>query len=129
MTFNKRIEHLVNLEKSQAEFARKTGISKGALNRVVKEKGGMSNSSIEQILNSYPGLSARWLLTGEGEMWDEGAQGDLEACREENARLREEVERLKKENKRIYGNIDDIRKLNDYLEKDNDRLLKKLGLK
>jgi DNA-binding XRE family transcriptional regulator len=129
MTLSERIAYLSEREKSQAEFSRKVGINRATINRIIKEGSGMSNTSLELVLKAYPKLSARWLLTGEGEMWAEGPAGELEACREEVARLEKEVARLEQENKRIYGNIEDIRKLNDYLEKDNERLLEKLGLK
>ncbi|MDM1397087.1 peptidase S24 [Myroides odoratimimus] len=60
-----RILKIIELNKiSKSEFYRKTGLSNGFLDKV-KDIGA---SKLEQILKSYPNISEKWLLTGEGEM-------------------------------------------------------------
>lgn len=60
-----RILKIIELNKiSKSEFYRKTGLSNGFLDKV-KDIGA---SKLEQILKSYPEISEKWLLTGEGEM-------------------------------------------------------------
>ncbi|MDP4202457.1 MAG: hypothetical protein Q8861_07160 [Bacteroidota bacterium] len=46
------------------EFYKKTGISNG----ILSQNNGLSEENILKILNKFPELSERFLLTGEGEM-------------------------------------------------------------
>jgi transcriptional regulator with XRE-family HTH domain len=125
MTLSERIATLCEVEKSQAEFSRKTGLNRGTLNQVLNQGRGMTNSSLELILKAYPNLNARWLITGEGETWeaeeDVQLKKELEETKQELAEVKEKLE----SKERVIGSLS---KLSDILQKDNDRLLKKLGL-
>lgn len=76
MTVNQRITKIYeNLQISQYRFAKDTGISTATLNNIVLDSEGKpSFTTIQKILNSYENLNARWLITGEGEMWLNGGQ-------------------------------------------------------
>lgn len=76
MTVNQRITKIYeNLQISQYRFAKDTGISTATLNNIVLDSEGKpSFTTIQKILNSYKNLNARWLITGEGEMWLNGEQ-------------------------------------------------------
>jgi len=51
------------------ELAQWAGISKSAVSQVLTGKTGISLKSIQNILDVHKELNARWLLTGEGEMY------------------------------------------------------------
>jgi transcriptional regulator with XRE-family HTH domain len=61
---------------SASELARKTGLSSQYISNVLKRDGDMTNSYLASILNAYPTLNARWLLTGEGDMWESPEEKD-----------------------------------------------------
>ncbi|MBT3243293.1 MAG: helix-turn-helix domain-containing protein [Bacteroidetes bacterium] len=51
------------------ELAMWAGISKSAVSQVLNGRTGISLKSIQNILEVHKELNARWLLTGEGEMY------------------------------------------------------------
>lgn len=60
------------------EFYKKTGISNG----ILSQSNGLSEENILKILNNFPELSEKFLLTGEGEMLKSDASQDF--CVTEN---------------------------------------------
>lgn len=44
------------------------GISNGYLSKTKKNEGNVSSNILEKIVNYYPDVNTRWLLTGKGEM-------------------------------------------------------------
>jgi transcriptional regulator with XRE-family HTH domain len=125
MAISERIKKLCDIEGSQANFIRKTGINRGTVNQIINQNGGMTNSSLELVLKAYPNLNARWLITGEGETWEAEEDVQLKKELEETKRELAEVKEKLESKERVIGSLS---KLSDILQKDNDRLLKKLGL-
>lgn len=63
------------IKKRLAEFAYKIGINKRQLTKIMGvsevffvSSGGMSEEKIAMVIEKYPQLNARWLLTGQGDM-------------------------------------------------------------
>lgn len=102
---------------SQGAFAKQIGLAQTLINRTVLGKSMPSFDAIEKIYRAFPGLSGRWLLTGEGEMWEDGQKAihqvavgngnhqvaTLDQCRdrvvalEERVRLLEDLVQTKEE--------------------------------
>lgn len=70
MSVNQRIEELYNFQKfSQSEFSKVVGVPQSRLNNQVLGKNGVGLDTIVSIVETFKDLNARWLLTGEGEMF------------------------------------------------------------
>lgn len=50
----------------------KSGLTIGIINSARKRRSSLSGENIEKILNAFKDINARWLLTGEGEMLQNG---------------------------------------------------------
>lgn len=74
MSVIERLKILVDKEKSQADFCRKCHITTAALSYMLLKGKDISSSILGNILVAYPTLSARWFLTGEGEMYRNGVR-------------------------------------------------------
>jgi hypothetical protein len=72
MSIRERIKYLIELAGSQTKFARATDISVQTIAKFTSVEGHVRSDTLEAILNSYPNLNARWLLTGVGEIWEDG---------------------------------------------------------
>ena len=69
MTVNQTIEILLKNKKlTQQEFGIQLGVTKQTINNWVTGVVQIPTKHIITILNLYPELNARWLLTGAGEM-------------------------------------------------------------
>lgn len=68
--FRELLEELKNsgLITNDADFARKTDVKRSYISELRNEKRVLTATYIERIYNSFPCVSQRWLLTGEGEM-------------------------------------------------------------
>jgi transcriptional regulator with XRE-family HTH domain len=121
MTISERLASIVDIEKNQAEFCRKTGIGRATLNQIIRGNRNMSSSTIEMVLKAFPKLNARWLITGEGEIW----KSDYE---EKYKNLSQEVEDLLKELEEKTNVIKNLNKFSEYLQRENERLIKDLDL-
>ncbi len=71
LTVNERIKSLKNnTKKSTEEFAKFIQTPYGTLNGVIgTRKSSPSYAVLFAIIKAYPNLNARWLITGDGEMW------------------------------------------------------------
>lgn len=69
MSISECIEALVDYEGSQRKFAEKTGIAQTTISRMVSKQGNIRSDNILAIVEAYPNLNVKWLITGEGEMW------------------------------------------------------------
>lgn len=58
------------LKLTQKAFAQRLGIQQGFLNTVLKGKKGIGHTILINIAKEYKNLNLRWLLTGEGEMFE-----------------------------------------------------------
>jgi transcriptional regulator with XRE-family HTH domain len=63
-----RILQLVQIksENNQTKFAESTGISKAQISNIIGKKHAPGFHTISRIIKSFPDISARWLLVGEG---------------------------------------------------------------
>jgi transcriptional regulator with XRE-family HTH domain len=52
------------------KLSAKTGVTNATISKIVSKGGNARSDTLEAILKAYPNLSARWLLTGEGPMWE-----------------------------------------------------------
>ena len=68
-TIQERIFQLINTEKSQAAFNKKTGWTSGDISHLKnKPDKSIALEKLKCILDAYPSVSAEWLMRGEGEM-------------------------------------------------------------
>jgi len=113
MSINKRVSETRKILKlTQQEFADTMEISRQSVNNIEKNKHVPGSDLIAKILDKYPNLNARWLLTGEGKMFSREKMPNrvneplenyatdyrdkyVQALERENELLREENERLK----------------------------------
>ncbi|MCO6475217.1 MAG: helix-turn-helix transcriptional regulator [Phaeodactylibacter sp.] len=70
MSIAERIDKLCQSEGSQKIVAEKTGIKQGVLSAIINRGSQVRSDTLRSILIAYPTLNARWLITGQGEMWD-----------------------------------------------------------
>jgi len=71
MTVNECIIKLIeDLGLNQAEFSKKCNINPRVISDIKKPNHGIKADTLRKILITYKNLNARWLLTGEGEMFD-----------------------------------------------------------
>lgn len=79
MSIIQRVELLIDLAGSQTKFARAINISvhtiAGLINRGAQY---VRSDTLDAILKGYPNLNARWLISGEGEMWMDGQAPKLQ---------------------------------------------------
>ncbi len=68
-----RIVRLLEFTKiTPAEFADQIGIQRSSLSHVMTGRNYPGYVFIQKILEAFPKLNSRWLLTGQGNMFDEG---------------------------------------------------------
>lgn len=75
MTFDKQVGARLNqfiliLKMSQVAFAQSIGMSRGHLNDVVGGRKGLGIDAVSNVAKAYTDLNIRWLLTGEGSMFE-----------------------------------------------------------
>lgn len=71
-TVNQRIKHLLYLLNiKQIDFAESLKIQRSTLNGIIKDRQKPSFKAIQAILNAYPNINALWLITGEGEPFND----------------------------------------------------------
>lgn len=70
-----RIRFLIQQEKSQKVFAEKISLNDRTLSSYLnRDDSDLKVGTIESILKAYPNLNARWLISGEGDIWQSDAQ-------------------------------------------------------
>lgn len=75
MSISQRIIKYMELKNLKAvSISNKTGLSEGRISNILKGKNEPGGKALSTILNSYPEINARWLLTGEGEMLNKNSQ-------------------------------------------------------
>lgn len=66
-TIGKRISYFLEKENiSVSEFSEKTGLSSNMIYRLRSEERGLSSTSLAQIVEAYPMINVKWLITGIG---------------------------------------------------------------
>lgn len=121
---NRFNQFLVDKDISKAEAARRVGIAPNAISNIISGHRQLSVNLSERI-SSALGVSASWLLTGEGEMevdgWTPPARVPQTAAttttstteentrlHRENSELRAEVERLRKQVERLMSVVENL---------------------
>lgn len=69
MSINERIKELIKLEKNLGAFSKKIGQYSGTISNMINRGTKPSATVLEAIAKTYSNLNARWLLTGNGQMW------------------------------------------------------------
>ncbi|MBN1769316.1 MAG: helix-turn-helix transcriptional regulator [Prolixibacteraceae bacterium] len=64
---------------SAAEFADNIGVQRSSVSHVLNGRNNPGFSFIQKILETYPGLNSRWLMTGNGSMYDDSVQKETSA--------------------------------------------------
>ena len=83
---------------SNRALERSMGVSEGTMSKAFRNNTEIRTDNIESIVESYPQLSAEWLLRGEGEMFKREAVSESEIVMQlvnKIAQLSEENGRLK----------------------------------
>lgn len=126
MSIAQRISVLIEkAEKGkQASFSEKTGISASSVNSMLKNQANPRGDTIGQILTAYPTLNARWLITGEGRMWEAEEDVELRKSLEECQEARKAMESQLMDQKVLVENLN---KLSAFLRADIDRMKKEQG--
>lgn len=70
-----------NSEGSQKAVAEKTGIKQAVLSAIINRGSQVRSDTLKSILEAYPSLNARWLITGQGDMWDGPPPAGLEGVK------------------------------------------------
>lgn len=66
-TIGKRITYFLEKENiSVNEFAERTGLSSNMIYRLRSEERGLSSTSLASIVEAYPYINVKWLITGIG---------------------------------------------------------------
>ncbi len=107
-SINERIKAVYehSREKSVRAYAIKIGIPPTTLNECIKNSTEPRYSLIKRIIDSTPGLSIKWLLTGEGEMFEE-----VEKVSSKESGDSGEMQKLKERIKYLEGSNDALREL------------------
>lgn len=67
-----RIGEFITFEKlTPAEFADIIGVQRSSVSHVLNGRNNPSFAFIQKMMEAYPKLNTRWLMLGEGEMYDE----------------------------------------------------------
>ena len=76
---NTRIQLFLDYKKiSHAEFANSIGVQRSNITHVIQGRNKPGFQFLTNMLNAFPEINARWLLTGKGEMLEEGFEPNIE---------------------------------------------------
>lgn len=133
MSINERVKAVLEQEHNQTVFAKKTGLTTATVSRMVNHQGQIKSDTIEAILQAYPTLNARWLLTGQSPMWLDQApvddQQNSQVLLEEIEDLRRKLEEKDAFIDRISRMMEDrLRLLENLIVQKAPELAKELGL-
>lgn len=75
MTFDREVgirlhTIILILKTSQTAFAKRVGVSRGFINDVVNGRKGLGIDTLAGIAKAYREINLRWLITGEGAMYE-----------------------------------------------------------
>lgn len=108
-TILERIQQMaINENIAITALERAIGASKGVLSRAINNKTDIQAKWLRGVVENYPQYSARWLLTGEGEMIASEPAGECEKCmianflREKDQKICEQAEEIGRLKERIY---------------------------
>lgn len=106
-----RVKCLINEKaRSVREFAEKIGVKQVTLNQQISGDRKLSLDFVFSILNSFPDISAEWLLRGKGNMYNtensipDIKTGDMQSVYETVVRDKDEqIEKMKAEINQLIG--------------------------
>lgn len=106
-----RVKYLINEKaRSVREFAEKIGVKQVTLNQQISGDRKLSLDIVFSILNSFPDISAEWLLRGKGNMYNtensipDIKTGDMQSVYETVVRDKDEqIEKMKAEINQLIG--------------------------
>lgn len=106
-----RVKCLINEKaRSVREFAEKIGVKQVTLNQQISGDRKLSLDIVFSILNSFPDISAEWLLRGKGNMYNtensipDIKTGDMQSVYETVVRDKDEqIEKMKAEINQLIG--------------------------
>jgi DNA-binding XRE family transcriptional regulator len=106
-----RVKCLINEKaRSVREFAEKIGVKQVTLNQQISGDRKLSLDIVFSILNSFPDISAEWLLRGKGNMYNtensipDIKTGDMQSVYETVVRDKDEqIEKIKAEINQLIG--------------------------
>lgn len=105
-TVNKRLEALLQaLGENKTQFSKRTGVSVQGLDGIIGTR--QSSPSFEvlnKIISSVAELNPRWLISGEGDIWEQGKpprekpyiEDDIDCIRKELREFKKKFEDLMK---------------------------------
>lgn len=67
---NRIVDFIETESLTAAEFADKVGVQRSNVSHVLNGRSNPSYIFIQKILEAFPKINSRWLITGEGEMYD-----------------------------------------------------------
>jgi transcriptional regulator with XRE-family HTH domain len=115
MSIGQRIKQLIKAEDlTQDSLALKTGITRQTINHAVKGKHAPSGEALSKIVSALPKLNARWLLTGDGNMYESRKESGYNTminknvynqASEDQAEYISEIDRLRRENDELKNKI------------------------
>lgn len=99
MSYNsvgQRIKEFVKLKRiKQHELGDILDLSRGSVNSALLDKSNFTVPTIVRLLEHFPELSARWLMTGKGMMMNDGTSPEIRESQESQA-LERRIEDLEK---------------------------------
>lgn len=106
-----RVKYLINEKaRSVREFAEKIGVKQVTLNQQISGDRKLSLDIVFSILNSFPDISAEWLLRGKGNMYNtENSMPDIKTSDMQNIYETvvrdkdEQIEKMKAEINQLIG--------------------------
>lgn len=99
------IEYLIdkNIVNSRYEFSRVCGLSKSYIPNMLNNKGKLSSDKILKIYDKYPELNIKWLITGKGNMIDEGCCDECSSYKKMLDEALKSLENLSKETRALIN--------------------------
>jgi transcriptional regulator with XRE-family HTH domain len=88
-------ELMTQLSVSAAELADKIGVQRSSISHILSGRNLPSSQFIEKLLNTYPEVDARWLITGKGVMFRSGGISNAGESLKTDIIHSEEVKTLK----------------------------------
>ena len=95
MTASQRIRHLIKLKNYTIEaFAEKVGTTRSTLNQMFKNDTNPKLPLLQACLRQFPDLNPRWLILGEGEIWETNSSTNSTIVEEEHRQLQQQVKEM-----------------------------------
>lgn len=141
-----RIREIINIKSrgiSEAAFAEKIGMKQQTLNNYIRGVNKLSVAFISIILETFPDISAEWLMRGEGDMYitdglpvirgdesesEEDLHAALAKCRaelkdsqNENVKLLGQLEFMEEYNLKVAGKLREAQRKLDELQGDKKK--------